>query len=66
MPNLCKNLIFACQICNALHHNIVIMSWLEVQINCHRYYINLIWIILDRHTSYNVNDLKVPSSVTNI
>jgi hypothetical protein len=27
---------------------------------------NLIWIILDRHTSYNINDLKVPSSVTKI
>jgi hypothetical protein len=29
-------------------------------------YNNLICIILDRHTSYNINDLKVPSSVTNI
>jgi hypothetical protein len=27
--------------------------------------VNLIWIILDRHTSYNINDLKVQSSVTN-
>jgi Zn-dependent M28 family amino/carboxypeptidase len=31
-------------------------------------YIDLffICIILDRHTSYNINDLNVPSSVTNI
>jgi hypothetical protein len=28
--------------------------------------LGLVWIILDRHTSYNINDLKVPSSVTNI
>jgi hypothetical protein len=31
-----------------------------------RIYLNLIRMILDRHTSYNVNDLKAPSSVINM
>jgi hypothetical protein len=61
----CKQLFLEISLTLTLSNNRTVMC---VTHNINKFYIqsvDLIWIILDRHTSYNIKDLKVPSSVTN-